>query len=45
MECGVVVVVVEAGGVNATTSSRHWGVLDCELGLVRGRDPVGVVRI
>ena len=45
MEGEVVVVLFEAAGVGVTTSSRHWGVLDWGFGLVRGRAPVGVVRI
>ena len=45
MEGEVVVVIFEVGGVGVTTSSRHWGVLDLGVGLVRGRAPVGAVRI
>lgn len=45
MEGEVVVVMFEGGDVGVTTSSRHWGVLDWELGRVRGWGPVGVVRI
>lgn len=41
----VIVAVFNAGGAAVTTSSRHWAVLDWEVDLVRGRDPVGVVRI
>ncbi len=41
----MVVVIFDSGGVGVTTSSRHWGVLDWEVGLARGSGPVGVVRI
>lgn len=44
-EVVVIVAVFKVGGAGVTTSSRHWGVLDWEVGLVRGRCPVGVVRI
>ena len=39
-----VVVMFKTDGVGVTTISRHWGVLDWEVGVVRGRGPVGVVR-
>ena len=45
MQVEVVVAMLEAGDVGVTTSSRHWGVLDWGFGVVRGRDPVGVVRV
>lgn len=41
----VVAVLLEGDGADVTTISRHWGPLDWEFGLVRGRDPVGVARI
>ena len=41
----MIVVMFDAGGLAVTTNSRHWGVLDWEVGLVRGRGPVGVVII
>lgn len=44
MEGEVVVVMFEVGDVGVTTSSRHWGVLDCGVDLVRGRPAVGAVR-
>ena len=44
MKGEAVVVVFRVFGVGVTTNSRHWGVLDWEVGWVRGRGPVGVVR-